>query len=73
MQLDVLSGNLAAEGATIDRTLQNLPKKLDALGRTASYGSWVNFYLCEVSGRIPVPEGYLGSVGATSNAKRCGA
>ena len=71
--LDTLSGNLAAEGKLIDRTLGNLPKKLDALARTASYGSWVNFYLCEVGGRIPVPEGYLGSVGATTNVSRCGA
>ena len=69
--LDTLAGNLAAEGKTIDRTLGNLPKKLEALARTASYGSWVNFYLCEVGGRIPVPEGYLGSVGATANVSRC--
>jgi phospholipid/cholesterol/gamma-HCH transport system substrate-binding protein len=38
--------------AEIDRTLQVLPIKLNKIGRTAAYGSWFNFYLCDFSGRV---------------------
>lgn len=69
--LDKLSGNLADAEPTIDRFLENLPVKLDRLGRTASYGSWVNFYLCSIEGRIPMPEGYYGDLGAQPVAGRC--
>ena len=37
--------------AELDRALQVLPIKLDKVGRTAIYGSWFNFYLCEFKGR----------------------
>jgi phospholipid/cholesterol/gamma-HCH transport system substrate-binding protein len=45
----------------IDRALQILPIKLEKIGRTASYGSWFNFYLCNFDGRIKLPG--LGSNG----------
>ena len=34
----------------LDRTLQVLPIKLNKVGRTAAYGSWFNFYLCDFTG-----------------------
>jgi phospholipid/cholesterol/gamma-HCH transport system substrate-binding protein len=39
----------------IDNSLQILPIKLAKIGRTASYGSWFNFYLCNFKGRVKVP------------------
>lgn len=72
-ELGRLSRNLADQGPTLDRFLERLPDKLDALGRTASYGSWLNVYLCQIGGNIPDPEGYLGDVGAELVAARCGA
>lgn len=69
--LDGLAGNLVASEDDLDRILGNLPRKLDALGRTASYGSWVNFYLCSVGGAIPDVEGYHGSRGARVTSERC--
>ncbi len=39
----------------IDRALQILPLKLQKIGRTASYGSWFNFYLCNFRGEITLP------------------
>ena len=36
----------------IDRALQVLPIKLTKVGRTAIYGSWFNFYLCNFTGQI---------------------
>ncbi len=39
----------------IDKALQILPVKLTKIGRTATYGSWFNFYLCNFKGRITLP------------------
>lgn len=69
-QLGTLSGTLAGS-PKLDQFLTTLPTKLNALGRASSYGSWVNFYLCSVTGRIPVPEGYYGGVGVNPVAARC--
>jgi phospholipid/cholesterol/gamma-HCH transport system substrate-binding protein len=69
--LDRLAGNLVAAEADLDRIFENLPRKLDAVGRTASYGSWVNFYLCSVGGEIPDVEGYEGGKGASAGVERC--
>lgn len=71
VDLDRLAGNLAAARGTLDRTLANLPLKLERLGRTVSYGSWVNFYLCSVGGDIPAVEGYLGGLGVDAVEGRC--
>lgn len=53
--LGMLASNLAGpEGsAALEQFLVSTPEKFDAIGRTASYGSWLNFYLCEatVTGR----------------------
>ncbi len=39
----------------IDKALQILPLKLQKIGRTASYGSWFNFYLCNFRGTVTLP------------------
>jgi phospholipid/cholesterol/gamma-HCH transport system substrate-binding protein len=31
-----------------------LPIKLEKVGRTAIYGSWFNFYLCQFQGKVTV-------------------
>lgn len=69
--LGALSGTLADSSPQLDSFFQKLPTKLDAMGRTTSYGSWMNFYLCSVTGRIPVPEGYYGGVGVNPVEARC--
>lgn len=69
--LGVLSTNLDDHSAEVDTFLKRLPTKLDQLGRLGSYGSWLNFYLCSMKGRIPMPEGYLGDLGAKPVAGRC--
>jgi phospholipid/cholesterol/gamma-HCH transport system substrate-binding protein len=46
--------NLDHGKAEIDRTLQVLPIKLTKVGRTAIYGSWFNFYLCDFTGQIRI-------------------
>jgi len=48
-QLGRLSGNLAAATPTVTTFLRNLPVKMTEIGRLASYGSWLNFYLCSAT------------------------
>ncbi len=69
--LGELSGNLSDADDVLDEFFENLPVKLDRIGRTASYGSWINFYACSIEGRIPRPEGYRGDVGIKPIAERC--
>ena len=52
-----VAGNLNEGRDELDRALQILPIKLTKIGRTAIYGSFFNFYLCEFKGRIVPPSG----------------
>jgi phospholipid/cholesterol/gamma-HCH transport system substrate-binding protein len=56
-QLRRLTGTLDANKGELDRVLQVLPIKLNKMGRTAAYGSWFNFYLCEFKGHVALPGG----------------
>jgi phospholipid/cholesterol/gamma-HCH transport system substrate-binding protein len=47
--LGMLASNLVTGSADLEQFLVATPEKFDALGRTASYGSWLNFYLCEAT------------------------
>jgi phospholipid/cholesterol/gamma-HCH transport system substrate-binding protein len=70
-QLRRLSKNLDDGKAEIDRALQVLPIKLNKVGRTATYGSWFNFYLCHFQGRIRMPTGQSVPVDYTTGSDRC--
>ena len=52
-----LSKVLYANKSTIQYVIDQLPPTVGGLIRTASYGSWFNFYLCTVSGIIKLPGG----------------
>ncbi|GGF37499.1 ABC transporter substrate-binding protein [Marmoricola endophyticus] len=75
VSLGALSKNLSDNEPVIDDFLAKLPIKLDALGRTASYGSWLNGYVCSIQTQpgttFPQPEGYRGDYGAKPVAERC--
>jgi phospholipid/cholesterol/gamma-HCH transport system substrate-binding protein len=53
--LGKLAGTLNENAAVLDDTLNRLPRRYDTLNRTASYGSWFNFYLCDFDGRVGLP------------------
>lgn len=55
--LGQVATNLADSEQLVDGVLQYLPEKLNTLSRTASYGSWFNFYLCGFEGTVTVPLG----------------
>ena len=56
-QLRRVATNLNQGRDEIDRALQILPIKLEKIGRTAIYGSFFNFYLCEFKGKVILPSG----------------
>lgn len=51
--------NLNQGRSEIDRALQILPIKLEKIGRTAIYGSFFNFFLCEFKAKVILPTGPL--------------
>jgi phospholipid/cholesterol/gamma-HCH transport system substrate-binding protein len=53
--LGSLTKNLNDNEQIVEHFLQFTPQKLTALTRTASYGSWFNFFLCSASGSVALP------------------
>jgi phospholipid/cholesterol/gamma-HCH transport system substrate-binding protein len=53
-ELRKVAGNIARNRAELDRAIKVLPIKLTKVGRTAIYGSWFNFYLCDFTGTVRV-------------------
>ena len=53
------------------KTLQYMPEKLNTMSRTASYGSWFNFYLCNFDGNVTLPTGTRIPVAYDINSARC--
>jgi phospholipid/cholesterol/gamma-HCH transport system substrate-binding protein len=49
--------NLNKGRSELDRAMQILPIKLKLIGRTAIYGSFFNFYLCQFQGNVLLPTG----------------
>ena len=52
--LRTVAENIDRNKGELDRALQVLPIKLEKVGRTAIYGSWFNFYLCQFQGKVTV-------------------
>jgi phospholipid/cholesterol/gamma-HCH transport system substrate-binding protein len=53
------------------KTLQFMPQKLNTMTRTATYGSWFNFYLCNFDGNVTLPTGTRVPVAYDLNSARC--
>lgn len=70
-QLRRLTRNIDRNKAELDRTLQVLPIKLEKVGRTAIYGSFFNFYLCDFKGRVKLPGNLSLPVDFSTGAERC--
>ncbi len=48
--------NKPSNQAVLDEVLQRLPVMLARQTRTGTYGSWYNYYLCDFSGKIILPD-----------------
>jgi phospholipid/cholesterol/gamma-HCH transport system substrate-binding protein len=70
-QLRRFAANTDRNKAELDRALQVLPIKLTKIGRTAIYGSWFNFYLCEFKGRVKLPGKITVPLNYSTGAERC--
>lgn len=68
--LRTLTANIQRNRGELDRALQVLPIKLEKVGRTAIYGSWFNFYLCQFQGKIKLP-GLTVPVTYNTGSPRC--
>ncbi|GAB2873180.1 MCE family protein [Nocardioides pacificus] len=66
-----LARNLDRGKGEIDRALQVLPLKLEKIGRTATYGSWFNFYLCSFNAKVNLPAGLAVPVKYDVGSSRC--
>lgn len=74
-RLRSLAGMLDDHRDLLDTFLKRLPKKNAKVIPTGSYGSWFNFYLCDVSGRLGVSslgvEQRFVPIPATQQSPRC--
>lgn len=50
-----LTKNLNDSQSIVEHFIQFLPQKVTALTRTADYGSWFNFFACEMKGAVALP------------------
>ena len=62
----------------VAHALDHLPVKLSRMSRTASYGSWFNYYVCSVKLRVdgtaflePVVRQLLNNITLNDSAERC--
>jgi len=71
--LQRLATNLADNSPTVNTFLEDLPAKMEDIARIASYGSWLNFYLCDatVSGVETAPGVGKLHTGIPVTAARC--
>ncbi|HEY8372889.1 MAG TPA: MCE family protein [Pseudonocardiaceae bacterium] len=50
--LESVARTLGDNEELVEGVLQRMPHKLESIGRTATYGSWFNFFLCEGAGSL---------------------
>ena len=53
--LGTLTDKLNQNQPALEHFIQFLPTKVSTLTRTADYGSWFNFYACEMKGSVSLP------------------
>lgn len=71
-QLGRVAGTLADNSSTVNTFLQDLPAKMTDIARLASYGSWINFFMCDAT--LSGVHGSYGSpppTGVPVTAARC--
>jgi phospholipid/cholesterol/gamma-HCH transport system substrate-binding protein len=72
VDLTGLAQTLNSSAPILEGVIQRLPNKLAALTRTATYGSWFNFYLCEFGGTVTLPGNVKLNPQVASTTARCG-
>lgn len=69
--LRTVAGQLFEDRQALDDSLQKLPFTMRTLARTASYGSWFNFYICGLQVNLTLLDGTvnLGNEGISANER----
>lgn len=70
-ELGNLAENLDTHKGMVGNYLERLPEKLNRINRTASYGSWFNFYLCSFDSTVALPTGDLRTPEIKNGTARC--
>jgi len=70
-ELGEVTKNLDDNKEVVAGVLQRLPTKLNTITRTATYGSWFNFYLCDFTGRVILSNTVTYTPNYHSSAARC--
>jgi len=70
-ELDTVAKTLDDNKEVVAGTLRRLPDKLNTITRTATYGSWFNFYLCDFTGRVILSNTVTYTPNYHSDAARC--
>ena len=70
-ELGEVTRNLDDNKEVVEGVLKRLPRKLNTITRTATYGSWFNFYLCDFTGRVILSNTVTYTPNYHSNAARC--
>ena len=70
-KLGEVAGTLDDNKQIVAGVLERLPNKLNTITRTATYGSWFNFYLCDFEGRIILSNVTAFTPNYHSSAARC--
>ena len=63
--------NKPANTAIFEKFISTSPGKISTLTRTATYGSWFNFYLCRLNGKLVLPTGATTSPSYAVSSARC--
>jgi len=50
--LGSLASTLASQRGDLTKQIRDLPQRVNTITRTATYGSWFNFFLCKADGQI---------------------
>jgi phospholipid/cholesterol/gamma-HCH transport system substrate-binding protein len=66
-----LLARLDRQKGEIDRVLQVMPIKINKYGRTGTYGSWFNFYLCHFKAKVRFGGTVIAQPDYATNADRC--
>lgn len=70
--LGQLAGTLANNSGTVNTFLHNLPVKYQEIGTLASYGSWLNLYLCAATVHgVSTSDGSPPPTGIPNTSARC--
>ena len=70
-ELGEVAGHLDDNKRVVNQFLDRFPGKLNTITRTATYGSWFNFYLCDFTGRVVISQDVTFSPNYHSTAARC--